>query len=170
MSNTSVLGIKKAVAILFESYGREGLILTEVVKGLPHDSGRAKISGPVLAMRAIEWIEESDSLLGEVVTWFENLEVITGCGREAMSKLLFQACQGNIDLWLNFFALKQKCRTKLLVKYVKAHQDNKAEYETMNFQSKKNVDCDEAAKVVTRRIVEGRGRVQQYHNEMRAML
>ena len=40
VSDASVNGDKKAVTIWFGEYGSEGKIVTRVVDGLPHDSGR----------------------------------------------------------------------------------------------------------------------------------
>ena len=34
-----------------------GVMLTEEVHGLPHDSGRAELAGPLLVMRVIKWLE-----------------------------------------------------------------------------------------------------------------
>ena len=50
-----------------------------------------------------------------------------------------------IDL-VKVFDLKQKCQTALLLKHVKDHQDENAWYETPRFQSKINIDCEEAVK------------------------
>ena len=79
VSDVSVMGDNKALAIWFGSYSGEGLILTDVVEGLLRDSGRSELAGPVIVMRVIKLIGEREGPFGEVEMWVSNLEVVAQC-------------------------------------------------------------------------------------------
>ena len=73
-------------------------------------------------------------------------------------------------MWLQFFALDQKCKTKLLVKHMKIHQDDKARCEPLDFQRRKNAECDESAKIEEREKTVGSGRIQTYNKRVKVMM
>ena len=57
VSEASVQGTKKAVAVWFGTYGGPGLILTQEVDGLPHGSGRGELAGLLLVLRVLRWLK-----------------------------------------------------------------------------------------------------------------
>ena len=52
-SDASVKDHRKAVAVWFGTREGGGKIYTKVVEGLPHDSGRGELAGPILALRVL---------------------------------------------------------------------------------------------------------------------
>ena len=169
-SDASVQGNKKAVAVWIGSYQHGGVLLTEEVQGLPHDSGRAELAGPLLVMRVVKWLEERGKQLGHIDMWLDNKEVVVGCERNEVSRLPSAVCQRNMDMWLELMELKKECKAELTVRYVKAHQDDEEEYENLSFQGKLNVDCDKAAKRATKEIPEGTNTIDELRRGVEAMV
>ena len=54
-SDASVKGKRKAVAVWFgKDQTDEGIMITETVRGRPHDSGRAEMKGPVIVAETLK--------------------------------------------------------------------------------------------------------------------
>ena len=40
------------------------MILTQEVEGLPHNSGRGELAGPLLALKVLRWLTEEGGIVG----------------------------------------------------------------------------------------------------------
>ena len=146
VSDASVKGDKKAVAVWFGTYEGTGVIITQEVEGLPHDSGRGELAGPLIVLQVLKWVSEIRKDGREISLWLDNLEVVNGFSIEGRSQLPSKVCKRNADMWAQIDALKEETEDRLKVLHVKGHQDEATSYEELKFEEQKNVDCDTAAK------------------------
>ena len=169
-SDASVDEEVKAVAVWFGQKEGEGVMLTHLVEGLPHDSGRGELAGPVLALRALVWMQERGINVGTVTMKMDNMEVVGICETGGVSKLPSRACSRNADLRLQLDALKEQFDGTLVVEYVAAHQDDARDYEELDFDGQRNADCDMAAGRTVREWRVARNEVGKFQEETVAML
>ena len=99
-SDASVSGDKKAVEIWFGEEEGEQTMLTCEVKGLPHDSGRGEMTGPVIALRTLVRLQETGSTIRRVEMGVDNMEVVHLCETKEVRKIPSMACVRNVDLKL----------------------------------------------------------------------
>ena len=145
-------------------------MLTYEVVGIPYDSGRGELAGPVLALRVLNWLQNKTGFVSDIEIGIDNMEVVNICGGNKINKMPLKACSRNIEMLLQLDDLKRKYSGILTVKYVKAHQDKKVPYQELSFEGKKNADCDVAVKAEVSRIRGGSDVVHEYKIETLAML
>ena len=107
VSDASVDGDKKAVAVWFGEYGGRGKIVTKIVEGLPHDSGRGELAGPLLVLQVLQWIMDETGVSMRLRMWTDNIEVVQGCKKEGMSLLPSKATGRNVDMWMQIRKLRR---------------------------------------------------------------
>ena len=116
------------------------------VGGVTCDSGRAELAGPVLAITVLNDIKEKFGTVGSMVLWCDSAEVVGECEQKKLKLPPSRSCDRNVDLILEKETLKKDYGGTLKVKKVRAHQDNTCEYDELNFEARRNVDCDNAEK------------------------
>ena len=145
-SDASVKGRKKAVAVWFgKDQTDQGVMVTESVRGEPHDSGRAEMKGPVIVAETLEQIAEESGVTGNVKVWTDSAEAVQWTQKGRVKNLPSRSCARNVDLKLRWASAHAKYGGEVEVVKVKAHQDDGKKYEELGFEAKRNVDCDEAA-------------------------
>ena len=155
-SDGSVMGDKKAILVwMGDKETGEGVMISEGVPGYPHDSGRAELAGPIVALRTLRRIEERYGVVGNVVMWTDSMETLRVYKKGKVKKLPSRSCARNVDLKLQLEELKEAYGGVLEMRKVKAHQDERKRYEDMEFEERMNKECDEAAKAKAREVVEG---------------
>ena len=147
-SDGSVMGGKSAVAVWFGVRDEEeGVMISREVKGYPHDSGRAELDGPVMALEVLKKIEDDYGETCDAKLWIDNAEVVELSRCDRLKLLPSRSCGRNVDMLLHKRHLQESYGGKVEVKKVKAHQDDEGKYEELPYKAKKNVDCDGVAKV-----------------------
>ena len=91
------------------------------VEGLPHDSGRGELAGPILALWALVRIQQDTGKKFKVRMKTDSMEIVRICSREGVKKLPSAACGRNADMLLQLAALKSRYKGEIVVSYVKAH-------------------------------------------------
>ena len=56
--------------------------------------------------------------------WIDNKEVVEGCKKDDVRRLPSGACQRNVDLWLEFFKLREECKTSLTISLIRRPSEN----------------------------------------------
>lgn len=154
----SVKGGAKAVSVwLGDRETEEGIMISEEVEGLPHDSGRAELAGPLIALKILTEIERNYGEVGHVVLWSDSKETIQTNRKSKVAKLPSRACKRNVDMRLQLERLKKEYGGYLEMQKVKAHQDDNKVYEELAFEERRNVDCDGAANDKA-----GRAKIRRY--------
>ena len=145
-SDGSVKDGKKTVAVWLGSRTSPGkVMLSREVVGLPNDSGRAELEGPLLALETLRDIEEANGTIGQVTLWCDSQEVVDEFEQPKLSMLPSGCCKRNTDMLLRKEHLVNRGGSRLTVKKVKGHQDDREKYENLLFQEQRNVDCDHEA-------------------------
>ena len=70
----------------------EGIILTKRVEGLPHDSGRAEMEGPILAMQVLTQVRDEYGLMCKTRLGCNNAEVVGRWKEKKMNMLPSKSC------------------------------------------------------------------------------
>ena len=86
------------MAVWIGTKEKGGRIFTKEVEGLPHDSGRGELAGPVLAMRALLWIQEEEGTVYDIEMKVDNEEAIGICGRGRLGRLPSKVCARNAEI------------------------------------------------------------------------
>ena len=145
-SDASVKGRRKAVAVWFgKDQTDEGIMVTESVRGEPHDSGRAEMKGPVIVAETMREIARESGVTGKVKIWTDSAETVQWAQKGRVRNLPSRSCSRNVDLKLRWAWAREKYGSEVEVVKVKAHQDEGKRYEELGFEAKRNVDCDAAA-------------------------
>ena len=146
-SDGSVKGGKKTVAVWMGNRKTEkGVMLTREVRGLPHNSGRAELDGPMLALQVLGQVKEKYGIECKARIGCDSAEVVTKWKNADISKIPSKCCSRNMDMWLRKEHLAKEYMGSLEVIKVKGQQDEEKEYEELDFHGRRNVDCDRAAK------------------------
>ena len=146
-SDGSVRGNKKAVAVWMGNRNTEkGVMMTRTVRGLPHDSGRAELDGPLLAMQVLGQIKQEYGIECKVRLGCDNAEVVAKWNNTRVNKLPSKCCSRNMDMLLRKEHLERDYRGSIEVIKVKGHQVDGEKYENLGFHGSRNDDCDRAAK------------------------
>ena len=145
-SDASVEGNRKAVAVWFGSRKEdEGIMVAENVLGLPHDSGRAEMMGPVIVLEALEEINKESEIKGTIEMWSDSAESVRFSEKKGTVNLPSTCCARNTDLKLRWEAAQKNLKAKVEVRKVRAHQDREKKYEELAFEAQRNIDCDKKA-------------------------
>ena len=141
-------------------------MLTHLVVGLPHESGKGELAGPVLAMMVLNGLQYKTGFVSDMEMGIDNVEVVKNkFGLNDMNEIPSKACSRNIDILLYLDALKRKYGGILTVKPVKAHQDDKVLFEELGSKGKQSDDCDVVEKVVVSRLHGGFDVLHEYMRE-----
>ena len=90
-SDASVVNQRKAVALwMGDRETEEGVMVVKDVRGYPHDSGRAELEGPVLAIETLCRLEEEYGLRSNTTLWCDNAEVVQKWAGRGVSKFTFK--------------------------------------------------------------------------------
>ena len=168
--DASVKGDWKAVAMWLGTEEKGGRIFVKKVEGLPHDSGRGELAGPVLLLRALVWLQIVEKRVYKVEMKLDNMEVVGLCQKEGFSQLPSKVCSRNADLKMQLEGLMRKYKGEVTVSYVPAHQDEKCPYEELPFDGQRNADCDREARRVVGEMDKGRDEVRHFHEDTVVML
>ena len=144
--DASVEEERKAVAVwLGTKCGGDNVMIAASVQGLPHDSGRAEMLGPVIVMETLIEVREEYGITGEVDVWSDSAELVGFSESPRVANLPSRSCARNIDLELRWAKAQENLEPKVAVKKLKAHQDKETKYEDLTFEAQRNVDCDAKA-------------------------
>ena len=169
-SDGSVMGKKSAVAVWFGNRDVEdGVMTSREVRGYPHDSGRAELDGPILALEVLKRIEEVYGETCEVKLWTDSAEVVGVSKRDKLKLLPSRSCVRNADMLLHKRHLVETYGGKVDARKVKAHQDKDVKYADLSYEARMNVDCDGAAKEEAMR-AEGSDYVDEMPEGVKALM
>ena len=134
--DASVEDERKAVAVwLGTKSGEDKVMIAASVPGLPHDSGRAEMLGPVIVMETLLEVRDEYGITGKVDVWSDSAESVGFSESPRVVNLPSRSCARNIDINLRWTKAQQNLEHKITVKKVKAHQDREARYKYLTFEA-----------------------------------
>ena len=73
-------------------------MVAENVQGLPHDSGRVEIMGPLIVLDTLQLIKEESGVIGHTIVWLDSAESLRFANDVIVNILPCKSCARNIDL------------------------------------------------------------------------